>query len=133
MTTNYPLPSNTINSISIQHSSGEVFIATDKGLVSVMSDATQGSETMEEIKIFPNPVREDYRGNLYIQGTVANAIIKITDMSGDLVFQTIANGGTGVWNGTNLLGERVATGVYLVYISNSDGSQTKVSKLLFIQ
>ncbi|HON52058.1 MAG TPA: T9SS type A sorting domain-containing protein, partial [Bacteroidales bacterium] len=133
MTTNYPLPSNTINSISIQHSSGEVFIATDKGLVSVMSDATQGSETMEEIKIFPNPVREDYRGNIYIQGTVANAIIKITDMSGDLVFQTIANGGTGVWNGTNLLGERVATGVYLVYISNSDGSQTKVSKLLFIQ
>lgn len=127
-----PLPSNTIQSIAINNTTGEVFIATDKGLVSIMSDATRGEETMEDIKIFPNPVREYYTGNIYIQGTTPNAIIKITDMSGDLVFQTIANGGTGVWNGTNLLGNRVATGVYLVYISNDDGSQTRVSKLMVI-
>lgn len=130
---NSPVPSNTINSIAINHSTGEVYIATDKGLVSIMSDAIRGVETMEEIKIFPNPVREYYFGNIYIQGTAANAIIKITDMSGDLVFQTYANGGMGVWNGTNLDGKRVATGVYLVYISNEDGTQTKVSKLLFIK
>lgn len=129
---NSPIPSNTIQSIAINHALGEVYISTDKGLVSIMSDATIGADSMEDIKIFPNPVREDYEGGIYIQGTVANAIIKITDISGDLVFQTIANGGTGVWNGTNLKGERVATGVYLVYISSEDGTQTRVSKLLVV-
>jgi len=88
---------------------------------------------MDNITVFPNPIRETYDGDIYIKGTVSNAIIKITDISGNLVFQTIANGGMGVWNGKNLDGKRVSTGVYLIYISDEQGVNTKVTKLLFIK
>ena len=130
---NSKLPSNTITSIAINHKTGEVFIGTESGLVSYISDATIGSASMEDITVFPNPVREDYTGNIYIRGTVTNAIIKITDISGNLVNESIANGGVGVWDGTNLQGERVATGIYLIYLSDEEGKETRVTKLLFIK
>jgi len=130
---NSPLPSNTINSIAINQKTGEVYIATENGLVSYIGDAIWGAENMDNITVFPNPIRETYDGDIYIKGTVSNAIIKITDISGNLVFQTIANGGMGVWNGKNLDGKRVSTGVYLIYISDEQGVNTKVTKLLFIK
>jgi hypothetical protein len=49
-----------------------------------------------------------------------------------LVYNTKANGGTAIWNGKLFSGERAATGVYLVFCTNEDGSQTKVTKFLFI-
>ncbi|MDR2963821.1 MAG: T9SS type A sorting domain-containing protein [Bacteroidales bacterium] len=129
---NSPLPTNNVHAITINQTTGEVFFASDKGLVSFMSDATLGVAEQEEILIFPNPVREHYTGDIRIQKLTANAHVHITDMDGNMVFATIANGGTAVWNGQNTRGERVATGVYFVYASNDDGSQTRVSKLLFI-
>lgn len=130
---NSPLPSNAINAIAIEHTEGEVLFATDRGLISFYSDATIGAERMNSIKIFPNPVRPDYAGNIYIQGTTAQAIVKITTMAHELVFQTIAQGGTAVWDGTNLSGTLVATGVYMVYISSPDGTHTAVSKLAVVR
>ena len=53
-------------------------------------------------------------------------------MGGNLVFETISLGGQALWDGTNFRGERVATGVYLIFLSSSDGSFTHVTKLLFI-
>ena len=130
---NSPLPSNTINSIAINQKTGEIYIATEYGLVSFIGDALWGAENMEDVYVFPNPIRETYDGDIYIKGTVSNAIIKITDISGNLVYQTISNGGMGVWNGKNLEGKRVSTGVYLIYISDEEGVNTKVTKLLFIK
>lgn len=130
--TNSPLPSNTIKSLAIDHTTGEVYIGTEEGLVSYTSDATAGDMAMNDIYIFPNPVRETYDGNIFIKGVVADAIIKITDISGNLVRTVNANGGTGVWDGRNTFGDRVSTGVYLIYISDETGEYTKVSKILFI-
>lgn len=129
---NSPLLSNNILSISIDQKSGEVFFATDGGIISYRNDATQGSETHTDVKVFPNPVRPEYNGQITVSGLVTNANIKITDIAGNLVFETTANGGTTTWNGKTLSGERVATGVYLVFSMNDDGSEKIVSKILFV-
>lgn len=131
-TSNSPLLSNTVFSIAIDHKSGEVFIATEKGIISYRSDASEGAETHDSVKVFPNPVRPEYHGNVAISGLVRDASVKITDVSGNLVYETTANGGTATWNGKNYSGDRVATGVYLIFSTNEDGSETKVAKVLFI-
>tara|TARA_B100001248_G_scaffold262276_1_gene257210 strand:+ start:38327 stop:39391 length:1065 start_codon:yes stop_codon:yes gene_type:complete len=130
---NSPLFSNNIVDIAIDPQNGEVFIATDKGLMSYRSDATEGSSRQGKTKVFPNPVRENYNGPIAISGLVTDARVKITDVTGELVFETIANGGQAIWNGKNKFNERVATGVYLVFSTNSFGEKKMVSKILFIK
>ncbi|MFW5852269.1 MAG: hypothetical protein ACOCWB_08600 [Bacteroidota bacterium] len=129
---NSPLPSNSISTIKINPETGEVFIGTSSGLISLMSDAIQGASDNSDMYVVPNPVRETYSGDIYIYGTTANATYKITTISGKLVYEGIANGGVATWNGRNLYGERVNTGVYMVYVSNEDGSVSGVTKLLVV-
>jgi hypothetical protein len=130
--TNSPLPSNSINSIAINQSTGEVFFGTDKGIVSFKGQATEGSDDFSHAYVFPNPVRENYQGDITITGLVEDVNVKVTDISGNLVFETKALGGQAIWNGKNFKGQKVNTGVYLVFCSNEDGSKTFVTKLLFI-
>lgn len=132
-TDNSPLLTNIINDIAIDQQTGEVYFATDLGIVSYRSDATEGLETnKEKIKVFPNPVRETYRGAIAIEGLVNAANVKITDIEGKVVFTTKANGSQAIWYGNNFSGERVQSGVYLVYSANEEGLETMVSKIVFI-
>jgi hypothetical protein len=129
---NSPLPSNTITSIAINHANGEVFFGTDKGIFSYRGQSTEGSDDFSNAYVFPNPVRENYQGDITITGLVEDVNVKITDVSGNLVYETKALGGQAIWDGNNFKGKRVGTGVYLVFCSNEDGSKTFVTKLLFI-
>ncbi|MDI3526227.1 MAG: hypothetical protein PWR03_410 [Tenuifilum sp.] len=130
---NSPLPSNTILSIKVHPLTGEVFIATDKGLVSFRGDASEPANSFGKVYAFPNPVRENYNGLITIAGLMENSVVKITDLSGNLVYETRSNGGYATWNGRNGNGTKVATGVYLVFCSDSKGDQSVVTKLLFIK
>ncbi|MBK6988656.1 MAG: T9SS type A sorting domain-containing protein [Bacteroidetes bacterium] len=130
-TENSPLPSNNITDIAVNDVTGEVFIGTDKGLISYQGDATEGGETCEDYLVFPNPVLHNYNGPIAIKGLINNADVKITDVAGNIVFHTKANGGLATWNGMNYKGERAQTGVYIVYVSNEDGTQTCTTKMLF--
>ena len=129
---NSPLFSDNIIDITINHANGEVFIGTDKGLMSYRSDATEGASSQGETHVFPNPVNESYSGPIAISGLITDANIKITDMAGNLVYETIANGGQAIWEGKNKNGERAATGVYLVFSTDLSGEEKVVSKILFI-
>lgn len=131
-TTNSPLPSNNITSIAINHRNGEVFFGTDKGIFSYRGQSTEGSNDFSNTYVFPNPVRENYQGDITVTGLVENVNVKITDVSGNLIFETKALGGQAIWDGKNFSGQRVNTGVYLIFCSNDDGSKTFVTKLLFI-
>jgi len=131
-TDNSPLFSNNIKSIAINHETGEVFFGTSQGIISYKGTATEGSEEYTNVYAYPNPVRENYNGYIAIKGLVADVDVKITDIAGNLVYSTIANGGQAIWNGRNLNDEKVKTGVYLVFCSNEDGSKTFVTKILFI-
>ncbi len=132
-TTNSPIFSNNVLAIAIDASSGEVFFGTDKGIISYRAVATQGNEDFSHVYVYPDPVRDNYHGNIIITGLMTNTIVKITDISGDLVYETISEGGQAVWDG-NLVntGRRVASGVYLVFLTTEDGSKTFVTKMLVI-
>ena len=133
-TSNSPLLSNSIESIAADPTTGEVLIATDAGLIGYRGDATPGYVGFTpELHIYPNPVRPGYDGPVFIQGCGENARVKITDVSGALVFETIAAGGQARWNGTNLGGDPVATGVYLIYATDDLGEITAQGKVLFVR
>ncbi len=129
---NSPLFSNTINCIAIDGITGEVFFGTDKGIISFKGTATKGKETYTNVLVYPNPVSEAYTGTIGIRGLVADADVKITDITGTLIYKTKAYGGQAVWNGKNFNGDRAKTGVYLVFCSNADGSAKLVTKIMFI-
>lgn len=129
-TDNSPLISNVILDLAIDQTTGELFIATDRGLVSFRADASYEDAEYNSVTVFPNPSRPDYSGPITIQGIRYNSDVKITDIAGNLVYKTQSNGGTATWNGKNLSGERVATGVYLIWTANNDGDGRKVGKVL---
>ncbi|OWY21348.1 hypothetical protein C7N43_21455 [Sphingobacteriales bacterium UPWRP_1] len=132
-TQNSPLLSNFITAIAINGQTGEVYIGTDRGLVSYRSDATESSDANGKLVVFPNPVRPEYEGNIAIQGLAQNANVKITDIAGNLVFETTANGGTAIWNGKDYTGKKAASGVYLIFGSNTDGSDSVTGKFMIIR
>ncbi len=129
---NSPLLSNSINSIAIHPKTGEVFIGTAKGIVSYKALATEGADSYSKIYAYPNPVRENYSGDIIITGLMENSTLKIVDISGKLVHETKSIGGQAIWNGRNLHGKKVKTGVYVVFISNEDGSEKATTKILIV-
>jgi len=124
--------SNTIQALAVNDKSGEVFFGTDKGIISFRGEATDGDDDFGKVYVFPNPVRENYEGIITVTGLASDVNVKITDISGNLVYETTALGGQAVWDGRNFRGERVHTGVYLIFCTNDDGSKTHITKLLFI-
>ncbi len=130
---NSPLFSNSIVSIAVDNKTGDVWFATSKGVISVRGDATAGAEEFSDVYAFPNPVREDFHGNVTITGLMRDTQIRITDISGNLVYKTVSDGGQATWDLKTYNGKRVATGVYLVFCASSDGSQSCVTKMLVIK
>jgi hypothetical protein len=129
---NSPLPGNDITDIAINQNTGEVFIATGAGLISYMGQAIAGNDEFSDVYVYPNPVRETYDGPIVVKGLVDETDVKITDISGNLVYKTTSLGGQAIWDGKNLNGNRCKTGVYLVFMNDASGNKTKVTKLLFI-
>lgn len=157
--TNSPLPTNNINEVSIDESTGRVYVATSKGLVSFLSGGTKPEETLEDAFVYPNPVRPEYNilgfnnlndinNGVKISNITENVNIKITDIEGNLVaeaqskvnqrsssanYNFAIDGGTAIWNGKNFANNVVSTGVYLIFISDLDSLETKILKLLIVR
>jgi hypothetical protein len=131
-TDNSPLFSNNIYDIKLNNKTGEVFIATEKGLISYKGTATEAQDDFSNVFVYPNPVREDYNGVIAIRGLVKDTDVRITDISGNLVSQTKSLGGQAIWDGKDLNGNRVQTGVYMVFNASSDGELSMAAKILFI-
>ncbi len=130
---NSPLLSNRINSIAINNENGEVFVGTELGVVSYKGTATGGSNIHEEVLVYPNPVRPEYEGDIAVKGLARNAYVKITDISGNLIYETRANGGQAIWDGKNYKGEKVATGVYLIFSSSTNAEDHHVAKVMIVR
>ena len=132
-TENSPIPSNTIYDITVNKGTGEVFILTDKGMVSYFSDATEASETFDEVIAYPNPVRPNYTGFISVTGLVQDAFVKITDAHGVLIDEGFALGGKYIWDGNDYNGRRANTGIYYVFSANPDASEKIVTKIAFVK
>ena len=134
LSSNSKLLSNDIESIAINDKTGEVFIGTDKGLCSYMSDATKPSDNPggEETYAYPNPVRPGYTGLITVVGLAFNSDVKIVTTNGVLVAKGTSNGGTFTWDGNDLNGKRVASGVYMVQTADQEGNNGTVCKIAVV-
>ena len=130
---NSPLPSNAINDIDINSTSGEVFIATDRGMVSFKGTSTKPSDNLQDVYVYPNPVRPEFVGTVKIAGLLSKANVKITDIEGNLVYETTSIGGTIEWDTTAFGKYKVASGVYMIFIAAEDASETAVKKVMIIR
>ena len=130
---NSPLLSNNILSIAIDQKNGEIYFGTEAGVVSYRSDAIEDLGNETQIYAFPNPVRPDYNGPITIRGIAEYSIVKITDINGNLVYQTESLGGQAVWNGKDLEGNEVHSGVYMVFSSTAQTERKSVAKILFVR
>lgn len=132
-TANSPLPSDNIQDIAIDDSTGTVYFATPDGLVAYKGSSTAPREDLENAYAFPNPVRPNYFGNVTIDGLTAKANVKITDVTGNLVYETTSEGGSVQWDTTAFGKYKVASGVYLVLITSDDALLTNVIKIMVIR
>ena len=130
---NSPLPSDNVLDIAIDDSSGKVYFATNDGLVAFNGTSTAARDDLENVYAFPNPVRPNFTGNVTIKGLTAKANVKITDITGNLVFETTSEGGSVQWDTTAFGKYKVASGVYLILITSDDNLQTKVAKIMIIR
>ena len=130
---NSPLPSNNVFDIDIDEVTGEVFFATDKGLVSYLGTSTRGDDNLENVYAYPNPVRPGYSGTVKISGLMDKVNLKITDIEGNLVFETTSSGGTVEWDTTAFGKYKVASGVYMVFVTSSDAAETTVKKIMVVR
>lgn len=130
---NSPLPSNVINDIDINSVTGEIFFATDRGMVSFKGTSTRPADNLDAVYVYPNPVRPEFVGTVKIAGLISKANIKITDIEGNLVYETTSEGGTVEWD-TKAFGKyNVASGVYMIFISAQDASETAVKKVMIVR
>ena len=139
---NSPLPSNKILKISVDITNGKVYFATDKGVVAYNSNVASFGETLEEVYAYPNPALKNHQ-TITIDGKNGNHLpkgtnVKILDVAGNLVYETNVvegqeiQGGKVVWDKTNLAGKKVASGIYIVLLSNDDASETTSTKIAII-
>jgi len=133
-TSNSPILSDNIRSVAINNETGEVFIGTDKGLCSYMSDATSPTTEMtkDNVYAYPNPVVKGYDGLISVVGLTYDADVKILTVNGRLVAEGRSNGGTFTWNGRDSQGRRVASGIYMVSTATSDGQKGVVCKIAIV-
>lgn len=129
---NSPIFSNVVNQIVVNEATGEVFFGTDRGIISYKGDATVAEKTHGDVLVYPNPVREDFEGVISIRGLAQDANVKITDIAGNLIYETVANGGMATWDGRSFSGRKASTGVYLIFSGTDDASDTYVAKVLVV-
>lgn len=134
LTSNSELLSDIIESIAINPSTGEVFFGTENGLCSYISDATATVDEMSKdvTYAYPNPVRPGYTGPITITGLTYDADVKIVTVNGVLVAEGRSTGGSFVWDGNDLKGKRVASGVYMVQTATADGDKGTVCKIAVV-
>ncbi len=129
---NSPLQSSDVKKITIDGKTGEIYFETQKGICSFRSTATEGGEKNDNVLVFPNPVAPGYTGTINIRGLVNNAIVKITEPDGRLIYQTRAFGGQAVWDGRDYRGKQISSGVYLVLVSDDGRREKMATKIIFI-
>ena len=130
---NSPLPSDNINDIEIDGVSGEVFFASDKGMVSFLGTSTKPSDSLSDVFVYPNPVRPNFVGTVKISGLTDKANVKITDIEGNLVYEATSSGGTIEWDTKAFGKHKVASGVYMIFVASEDALDSTVKKVMIIR
>lgn len=127
-----PLPSDSIIALQFEAETGMLYIDTPNGMVSYRSTSSASAEKLSAVTIFPNPVHPGYAGTIGIKGLIDKCTVKITELSGRLIYETKSQGGTASWNLNDYNGRRAKGGIYMVLIVAQDGSEKFAGKLAVI-
>ena len=132
-TDNSPLPSNDIQDLAMDYTSGEVYIGTANGILSYRGEATLWDSSMDNVRIMPNPIRADHIGPIVIDGLAYESTVHITDATGNRIAQLESNGGRATWDGLMDNGQPAPYGVYLAMATDSEGKEGAVIKFAVIR
>lgn len=134
-TSNSPLVSDKILSLAVNRETGEVMIGTDKGLMSYNAGKASTGKSFKDkdLKIYPNPVRPDFYGDVTIEGLPLGAEVKITTTGGQLVRTAKTSNGFYKWDVKDNSGAGVGSGVYYVFAVTSDGKHGARGRIVVVR
>lgn len=130
---NSPLYSNNIKSIAVNEATGEVFIATDVGLISYQDIPKKPVQEMDELKVFPNPFSYNQNSRIVIEGLSEETNVKIVGVDGTVFQELDARGGRIEWDGLNYNGNQLGSGVYFVVAFEGNSRQTGMGKVVIVR
>lgn len=130
---NSNLISDNILSITINNETGQVFVATDLGLVSFQDIPKAPVREMGKLKVFPNPFQYSKHDQILVEGLSEATRIKIIGVDGMVVNELEARGGRISWDGYDFYGNELGTGVYFVVAYESSGRETGIGKIVIVR
>ncbi|WP_373810441.1 type IX secretion system anionic LPS delivery protein PorZ [Porphyromonas loveana] len=130
---NSPLLSDNILSLALDGTDGLLYIGTADGLMTFQTGTGSGTVAeLDGIYVYPNPLRPEHPDGITIAGLQAGCDIKITDMTGRLLFQTESVATEVKWNARGADGNRVASGVYAVAVYDPASKKSKLLRFAVI-
>jgi hypothetical protein len=115
------------------NATGELFILSQNGVISYQTNAAEPEDSLNNITLFPNPIRPNFEGIFTVKGLSFDSNIKITTPDGRVVHTGFSNGGIATWDLRLPDGNRAASGVYLVFVLNDDFTEKFVGKFAVIR
>lgn len=130
------LPSDNTFNLCYNPANNSMMIATMDGLAEYFVPGASSGDNFDQVKIYPNPVRPDFVGYITIEGLLDNSLVKIVDSEGNIV-KELGSPFNGLvrWDGTNITGAKVNSGVYFVFMSRSGegAGEANVGKVLVVK
>ncbi len=133
-TLNSPLIDDKILSIAVDNETGTAYFGSEKGIVSFKTIAVNPLAECDKIKAGPNPFVVPSGTSLKIDGLVAESTVKILSISGVLVAEFETPGGRiAEWDGKDLNGNYVSSGIYIIAGFNKDASKVCTGKVAVVR
>jgi ligand-binding sensor domain-containing protein len=132
---NSPLLSDVIRSLAIDENKGTVYVGTDAGLTSFDTPSVKPLDSFSELFVFPNPLLVEGKNELLtIDGLIKDSEIKILSISGKLISEFSSPGGrVAYWDGKDLDGKPVNSGIYIIVAYDKAGNNVATSKVAVLR
>ena len=128
---NSPLLSDSISSIETNEF-GELFVLSKLGLQSIKTSVLKPQPNLNQVKIYPNPLKLDMHDRLYFSDLKSESMIKITSLSGEVINEFKIEGGGFSWNLLSSGGKKIDSGIFLIFIVSENGNEDLIGKILVI-
>ena len=133
-TANSPMINDQITSIKSDRKTGTVYFGAVNGIVSYKTIAVSPLEECGNITAGPNPFVIPASTKLKIDGLVEESTVKILSISGVLVSEFETPGGRiAEWDGRDLNGNYVSSGIYIIAGFNKDASKVCTGKVAVVR
>ncbi len=128
---NSPLTTDLIESVTLDDVTGRVFIGTKEGLFTAYSLSVAPKDN-HDISCYPQPFKPRRDEEVVIEGLAGNSDVRILTTNGQLVAEIQSAGAKTIWNGKDINGNYVQTGVYLIVASSETTGSSAVHKIAII-